>query len=86
MATRAVMSASVLSMPREKRTAPLVSSWPRFIAIRTWDGDRDRDEHAEPVEAWKPCISRCSSRASPSMKRNEIFTLPGRRVSFAPFR
>ena len=79
-------SSAVFSLPKLKRIAPRASSSLRPRARMTGDGSRLPDEHAEPVETAMPCISRLMSKPSPSMKRNEIFEIFGRRFSRSPLK
>ena len=43
----------------------------------TWEGSKDPDVHADPLEPAMPTMSKLSNRASPSINLKQKFTLPG---------
>lgn len=68
------------------RMEPWTAAWGRPVASKTCDGARDFELQAEPVETSMPFSSKWRRSASPSMSRNRIFALFGRRKVGWPFR
>ena len=54
------------------------------MASRTWDGSKDPEVHAEPLEPQIPAMSNLISKDSPSINWNAKFTLFGRRLVQEP--
>ncbi len=73
-------SAAVESRPSEKRTSELAVSF-RPVAKTTWLGSSDPAEHAEPLEAQMPSMSKPAISAMPSEPRTTNETVFARHFS-----
>ena len=73
----ASISASVVFLPREKRTVPCAKRGGKPSAARTCDGSIEPEVHAEPVETQIPSISNRKMRLSPSTFSKEMLSVPG---------
>src|SRR3990167_11310614 len=80
------MSLSLVQRPKENLNEPWARSCGRPIASRTWEGSKELEVQAEPVEAARPSISRFKSIDSPSIYSKDIFTLLGNRDLEWPLR
>ena len=65
----------VVSADRVRRREPCAISCGSPIARSTWDGSRDPEVHAEPLEPQMPSMSSMISMDSPSMNWNAKFAL-----------
>src|SRR3990170_6521782 len=61
------ISSRVLSLPTVRRRLPRASSSGTPIAVSTWEGSREPEVQAEPLDADTPCRSSAMRIASPSM-------------------
>src|SRR5262249_42246752 len=77
-------SSSVVERPRPYRMAACARAEGTPIAVHTWEGSREAEVQAEPVETATSFMPTRS--ASPSTPENETLRLPGSRVSVAPGR
>ena len=74
----------VFSSESDSRKEPWAISWGRPMASSTCEGSSEPEVQAEPEEPAMPIRSSDRSSASPSMKRKQTLTLPGRRCSGWP--
>ena len=82
MASTAVsISSMVFSSERVSRRDPLADLASRPMAVSTWEGSKEPEVQADPLEAQIPFISNRISKDSPSKNGKDTFTFPGRRFS-----
>ena len=55
------------------------------MAVSTWDGSREPDEQAEPLDAHIPFWSNIISSVSPFIPKNDRLTLLGSLSILSPF-
>ena len=69
------MSCLLVERPKENLIEPCAISESMPIALRTWEGSKDPDVQAEPVETAIPSKSNIKRIDSPSISSKEMLTM-----------
>ncbi len=56
------------------------------MAKSTWEGSKEPEVHAEPLEPQIPCLSSQINMDSPSINRKQKLALPGSLFCRSPFK